>query len=686
MQNHLRKTDLTGALWRWSIWSISSSPPHRRQSRAQGGGFFVLLLLVLLLPFFLPRGVPGVGVASVVAQEEGQEEESPIRLEVEMGYQGYYVTGQWFPVTIMVRNDGPDVRGILEWDFLDGDRNNTFQREIDLPRGAQKRVTLHAFSESFHRMAEVRLLEGTTTISSQAVQVKPLDQSSLVIGVLSRDATLLNSLSALDMDNASTTIVVHLEADRLPEHPRSLGGVDVLFVHDIPTEQWSAGQKAALDLWVRVGGQLVVSGGASARQSTPGLADLLPVTVLDLESQAALTSLPFFIQRHTPEIEETLPERTTVSSVELKPGADPLDMDGHLVAHDVGSGRVVFSRFDLSVLRAWVGEPDLWERVLHPPAFFTPTTSPLNFRMWDVLQLPSLRLPSFWVLVLFMVGYIVAVGPLNFLVLRLFRRPELAWLTIPATVFVFVVGTYGVNLLLRGTDPEMMQLAIVQGFEGKEERLTTSYVGLFSPYRNTYTLTFPPETLVREEDRFSFRPVDVPVTWTENATELRRMLVDVSSLRIFVAERTVREDAPALQVQSRLQRTGEEVQGELRNTSSEPLLDAVLVYEGTDLYLGTILPGETREVQLTRGMSNFPSSIGNQLGDDEATFDRRRILFSLAPLFWGETAIPIPSRDTPIHLEPYVLFWREQPQMEVQVNGRELPQDSLTLYVIQLNG
>ncbi|NJN68564.1 MAG: hypothetical protein HC884_18570 [Chloroflexaceae bacterium] len=671
------------------MFLVSPAGPSRPAAELRPGGRDSCPppALCLLLRFLL--GSVRVRGGGAFAQGDGQEEPPPVRLEVEAGYDGHYVTGHWFPVTITVSNDGPDVQGILEWDFLDGNDHNTFQREIDLPRGSQKRVMLSAFSGNFRRTGEVRLRDGNTLISRQVVQIEPIDWGYLVIGVLSSDATLLNSLSSIDMNNASTS-VLHLNVETLPEHPRDLAGIDVLFVHDIPTDQLSTEQVAALKMWVRLGGQLIVSGGASARQATPGLADLLPVTVLDLEDQAALTSLTFFIQKHTPEIRETLPERTTVSSVELKPGAESLDLDGHLVAHEVGNGRVVFCRFDLSVLRAWAGEPDLWDRVVLPPVSFAPTSPSFGFRMLDVLQLPSLELPSFWVLVLFMGGYIVTVGPLNFLVLRLVRRSELAWVTIPATVFVFVAGTYGVNLLLRGTDPEVMQLAVVQGFEGQDEQFATAYVGLFSPYRNTYTMTFPPETLVSEED-LSFSPLDVPVTWTESATELRQMLVDVSSLRIFVTERTIEggeSEAPfQVQIQSRLQGTGVNRQWTIQNIGHEPTPDALLVYGDLVQGIGTMMPGETRTVRITNATAHFsaftfPAQFASQ---EDEIFRRGQILSSLAQN-WTVSSAAVPALGIHTQAEPYVLFWREQPLMEVQVNGKSVPQDGLTLYVIQLNG
>ena len=58
------------------------------------------------------------------------------------GYAGIYRLGEWFPLTISIGNDGPDLRGVLEWSFIGQPGEQVFRQAIDLPSGSRKRVML----------------------------------------------------------------------------------------------------------------------------------------------------------------------------------------------------------------------------------------------------------------------------------------------------------------------------------------------------------------------------------------------------------------------------------------------------------------------------------------------------------------------------------------------------------------
>lgn len=606
--------------------------------------------------------------------------DSGVRLRVTAGYEGHYRISQWFPITVTASNDGTDLQGMLEWSFPGQNTSGLFQREIDLPRGARKQVTLSALSNDFARTGILRLVVDGTVVSEERIQLEPLDTDEFVVGVLSSDPALLNSLAAMQFNNLSGTTVVHLDATFLPQDAMLLAGIDALFIHDVATVDFSAEQRAALELWVRLGGQLVVSGGINAERTTPGLADLLPVAVQDLANNVSLASLGQIL-RSPAGLVESLPESATVSRVDVLPGAQALDDNRLVVARDTGAGRVIFSAFDVSTLRAWTGEPTLWLRILQS----RPRFAPADVERWqgqsllrNVLQLPGLRLPSFGVLLLFIVGYILVIGPLNFLALRRLRRAELAWFTIPVIVVIFVVGTYSASFFLRGNRPQLAQVAIVQGFEDAAYGQATAFVGIFSPRRSTYTLTFPANTLVSEERFISSSRA--PLVWTDSTSEVREALVDVSSLRTFIAERSTTVE---VRVESSLRREDQQIAGTVLNEGNEPLVDALVVQGNAMQHLGTLQPGERYEVLLQRGQANFPDAVG---AATEGFINRQRmlsLLFSSNP--FRPVGPNIPGQGLPDREGVYLLAWREQPGIEARINGGFRVQQGLTLYVIRLD-
>ncbi|MBC8074660.1 MAG: hypothetical protein H7Y32_01180, partial [Chloroflexales bacterium] len=222
------------------------------------------------------------------------QDEPPVKLDVRAGYdeQGHYRSNQWFPISIVATNSGNDITGVLEWRFpAQRDEGGVFQREISLPRGANKRVALAAFSRSFARNGELRLLVDGSEVLRQVVQLEPAAPNQFMVGVLSRDPALLNSLGSMTLAGSAGTQVSHLDPALLPDDATTLLGLDTIFIHDIATAELGEPQRAALAQWVRLGGQLVVSGGTSADSSAGGLADLLPVEIEGLTPNGSLAGL-----------------------------------------------------------------------------------------------------------------------------------------------------------------------------------------------------------------------------------------------------------------------------------------------------------------------------------------------------------------------------------------------------------
>lgn len=618
---------------------------------------------------------------AALAPAPARAQEPPVSLEVVAGYDvdGQYRVGHWFPVTIVAANDGADLRGTLEWRFP-GDEGAIFRYELDLPRGARKRITLPVVASEAHGSATITLSAGDAQLVRRTVRLDPITAEQLAVGVLSSDAALLNSLRAIDLPDGRSAAVTHLDPARLPEDATLLVGIDALFVHDVATADLSGPQREALALWTRLGGELIVGGGPGAERSAPGLDAILPADLGPL--QGGVSALPLAAIARTGA--DAAPPALTAGALSPRPGASPIDAGGLLVAHDEGAGRVVQAAFDLAALRTWAGEAQLWGRVLRPE---NRAQLGQSFRLRsenllrDALQLEALRLPSTALLLLLMLVYIAVVGPLNFLVLRRIRRVELAWVTTPLIVAVFLAAAYGASFALRGTRPQISQLAIVQGFEGAERGQATAFLGIFSPQRRSYTLSFDPAALITPGtfEGFSFR--STPVSSDGAAATVRDLLIDVSSLRTLMIEQPA---ALAPGVASDLTLEQGRLRGQLRLEGGPALSDALVVVGDATQELGELRPGDEAAVDLDGTLANFPDQVSL---DDGGMFNRDRVMYSLfgydrfangGPTFQGEKGVPEPDG-------VYLIGWAEGVSLGASIDGDAGRQAGETLYIIRLD-
>ena len=601
---------------------------------------------------------------------------SPLTLEVKAGYDesGHYRVDAWFPVTVVVANDGPDVQASLEWRFA-GQSDATVRYELDLPRGARKGLAFPVMANDTFRTANVTLVVGGVTQARVPIRLEPLAAQQTTIGVVSTDPTLLNSLAGATINNATGTPILHLDPRRLPSDAALLAGLDVLFIHNVATADLAPAQRGAIAAWTRLGGQLVVSGGTSAAQTVPGLAELLPVTVGALQPNTSTAALAALVANPSSKLLPT----TTVSAVTLQPGATKLDRNSLLTAWDVGAGRVLFAAFDFAALRTWAEEATLWANVLPITprmALGQAFRSRNDNLLRDALNLPALRLPSIGLLLLLMSSYIVVVGPVNFLLLRRLRRVELAWVTTPLLVLGFTAAAYGSSFVIRGVRPQITQFAIIQGDEGQTQGQLTAFLSLFSPQRHSYRLDFAPEVLVTPGTFENARFQPATVTSDGNVMGMRELLVDVSALRTLLLEAPTNA-VPVVQSSLTTDRDGT-VRGQVRLTGERPLQDALLVIGSSAQALGDLQTGATVEVKLPPDLENFPHEFSFST---DGVIRRSQIINSLfnANRFDGSNVQGFPEADG-----VYVLGWADSLTLEPQIDGKVEPQQGTTLYLIRL--
>jgi hypothetical protein len=621
----------------------------------------------------------GIAAALAGVSRTAAQGQSAITIEVQAGYDGAYRLGEWFPVAITIANDGPDVQGMLEWRFAGRPDEPTFQHPIDLPRGSRKRVTMDVFAHDLVRSGQLRLLDGSTTLAEQNQPLEAIDQGRFLVGVVSSDPALLNSLNLLSLPGVGSAAVRHMDITTLPESAAALRGVNALFFHDVDTTTLAETQRNALALWVQIGGQLVVSGGGAGQRTAAGLADLLPAEVTGGLIQGDLSVLSQIAGVETP-----AGTAATLSEARPRQRAESLPSGAALLYRWYrGTGTVTFTAFDLASLRGWIGETRLWGRLLVPFDIFAPGLDARQRRLnllQTTLRLPSLGLPSAGVLLCFMIGYIFVIGPLNYLVLRRLQRLEWAWLSVPATVLLFAVGLYLVGFGLRGGQSQVNQVAVVQGGEGDSRGFVTAFIGLFSPRRTSYTLAFPSETLVSEAQSWTdLTGENAMVLQGDGAAEVPDVLVDVGSVRTFMAEGAV--DVP-INIQSEVRSGGGRVDGQLRNTGSQPLEDVLIVRGTTFQSIGTIAPGASREISL--GLAgNFPWGVSLPR---TGTFDRQQMLSSLFESGPARFGNPNNSGNQTIDEQGVYMFaWLSSPSVGMNLNGQAAIQDGLTLYIIRLN-
>lgn len=203
------------------------------------------------------------------------------------------------------------------------------------------------------------------------------------------------------------------------------------------------------------------------------------------------------------------------------------------------------------------------------------------------LQFPKLG----WLLV-FLLAYVLVAGPLTFIVLRLRRREELAWVVVPLVALLFASGAY-----VAGRDVRVGRTShgtVIASAPGGSTAYT--FVGLISRRPQSARLRFPHDwSAVRPATSFGLGgPADV-VAMTQDGPELH---LPLNSGQFGIALGSGPVDAGTGLVVSTTVTGDDRLEGTVRNGTPFHLRQTAVIVGASGVSVGALGPGEQKSWQL----------------------------------------------------------------------------------------
>ena len=637
-----------------------------------------LALLLLILLVVLP------------APTRAKKAPTGLQMTAEAAFEGRFKFGYWLPLYITLENAGSTFTGSVRARVTGPNGTLDFVAPVELTPGGRKRVTLYVLPNNFSRELAVDLTQAGEILLSHKVKVSALPNDRYVMGVVAADADPLTTFSSLKLPGRrERPHLITFSLGDLPERPEGLGLLNALILNDVDTGSLTPQQQAALQQWVLGGGRLIIGGGSGTARTLAGLpAALRPVQLLGQQEVAVLPALETFagepIRVPGPfllaETVLTSPARHLIPPLSENRAEIPLAVEQAL-----GRGFVNFIALDLtgSPFDAWAGFSLMAEQLLSPgaawPEFAPPDIAPHQMRDSQLssalTNLPALDLPSIRLLSILLAGYILLVGPLNYFLLRWRDKLAWAWLTIPGLTLAFSGLAYGVSYQLRGSDIIVNQLSLVELSGDGQVADTQTYVGIFSPSRQTYDVAVEGASLLRPLGEGYYDPWSGEVSRgtmsvvQSDPAQVQGLTVNQWSMQSFVAETS---PALPLRLEGQIEAGRDRLTGSLTHHAGAPLLDAVVIFGSQFQKLGDLTPGQTVDLELkldqATGITGFGSYMLFQEQVDRAGMVEYEINFKQSvidgvifnPPFMGPTPAVI------------LIGWVEDSPLTVTVQGQEV--------------
>ncbi len=283
-------------------------------------------------------------------------------------------------------------------------------------------------------------------------------------------------------------------------------------------------RKEALAEWVRRGGRIVISAGRN--QDVAAKLDeflTLPAAITGIKQLPQLRSVERWAGPQLRPLWHTAAPsqpggrpNVEVAKLERKPGKEieelVIEQDDSpvIVQGSYGLGRITLVGFDLDEppFTTWKGQEDFWDKLLlrTAPPVHRQAAAPMSRGLFDTdhsdlasqLQInledfEDVPVISFGWVALFILLYIVVVGPLDYLFLKkVVKRLELTWITFPVIVVTISVAAYFTAYWLKGNDQRINKVDLLDIDLNGRQVYGQSWFTLFSPRIQNYTIGLEP--------------------------------------------------------------------------------------------------------------------------------------------------------------------------------------------------
>lgn len=392
-----------------------------------------------------------------------------VTVGVECGFGGLVHLGRVNPVRITLDNQAQNLN--LSGDLVLEYEGVEYATRLELPSPSSKQIFLYFPCRNYSPVLTLRVR--TKAYTEEFVLTEPRSfqtikaEDSCILVVTDKPGSLgvLNNVSAARLFRnpyqyqqpefgSGYLRPTYARLDQADPSPKYFAQADVVVLAGVDYRQVTPEMAEALKAAASGGTSVVFSLGINgAGVSSSPLAQLCP---LKGSATTQVGELGPFGQRYG----FKAPPAAVFTTGRVQDGARVLASSAGVpvvVQKGWGAGTATALAFDVTA-EPFKQKPGL-ERLIRDSVL--PIDANLNARLWFshpgnqtrplALLAQAKPMPPGFVL-LFLVGYVLLVGPLNFLLLDRFKRRTLVWTTIPVIIAAFSYGGLNTGYLYRGTD------------------------------------------------------------------------------------------------------------------------------------------------------------------------------------------------------------------------------------------
>ncbi len=401
-----------------------------------------------------------------------------IDLKVSYGVDERYKVNSKTPINIVVTNNGVNFQGKIQIETLipDISKYDLNTESVNIAENTTKSLW---YNVNIEKKFKIRLItDNNEVIHEETINVNKgrLNYGDILVGVLTDDFNGLSYISNINLKNDSNMenkkmIPVSLSEELIENNPKSLDSIDMIIINNYDTAKLTEDSVNKLNQWIDNGGTLVVGTGENYKKVLGGINGKIingtfsEATSRDIsigESSAKALAVNMNIEK----------------SIDLFSNKDK-----SLIRKVVKqNGQVIIFPWDLAKeeIAKFNENSSIWGLVT---ADINNTIDKNEESLWNISSLlrrvKDIRLPSFQLMAILFIVYILIIGILIYIVLKRLNKRDYVWVLIPIISIGFTVLIYFIGSNSRIQDIIANKINIIS-IDSKGQTDIDSYLGILT--------------------------------------------------------------------------------------------------------------------------------------------------------------------------------------------------------------
>jgi hypothetical protein len=546
--------------------------------------------------------------------------------QVTVGLDGYARAERWVPVVFQLRSLGEAFQGKIQ--VIKG--STYFEKSLDLGESARKRVELLYYHSNIYEPLAFQILDQKGSVVRQGkLEPRLLNYRDNLVLVISANEYNHQFLNGQENPWGGKTFVVYYKPQNLPTEWMGYSSADGIALGSLSPSQMLPAQWKAVIQYTAAGGVLICSASTDpAVLQDPFIRSHLPAIQPNLDH---ITNGDFLVSLWIHKTTDPFPALEIPAQFVLPRPGDrklvALTADSSLVTSSpYYKGSIIYFAFDYSRLPEEIRNlfSTFWNRTVYPSSTSGDPGFSQRFRVKlddnpkvqkDLYNIPGLKLPDMKWFALFFFIYICAVGPFQYLLLKMMKKSSYLWVSFPAIILLFTIASFGYTKYRQSGNGRITHVAVVEAFPELNQQTTYEVYGAVMSESGTFDFQSNSESsYLRKTVIQSYNYQPEPFVLSE---DLPRRLVGESLKRWSFRAFDVYDAQPcSVQVDVNFSIRSDGLTGRIVNRSDYDIEESFFLYDSLNAAnLGTLKSKSERSFTLGLKNDRYPPIAEKMLRD-----------------------------------------------------------------------